>query len=293
MKKAFIFMLVLLMLGLPALSVLAGDESHLMTMGIAPQDALLVGKVVDVTDEYIVFDLVRTVKGTPPEASPFRVTKTSARDVAFNAGDGILVSVQFLDEEKSTGKVMYGIYQVTLMRDKKIKMKVGDVDIGFVEWRVNTGIADYLYGQDRSVYWRETDGAEGKLLFDGTTWHVDTLDAKYTAPEVTSMTMAPTLSAADAQATTPPDTGNSLGEATSPGAAISRDGDPPGSTNPSDETDEDLGSILEPDEPTTGDSVGVSYILISVIIAALCVVVVIVGVFVLLAVTAAKRRKGK
>ena len=166
-----------------AVPALAADATHLMTHGDDYQDALLVGKILEATDDDILFDVVRTVNGIPAK-SPFRLEKGGYFDprLEFAAGDGILASVQFTPGSKKAGTVAYRALKVELKQDKKIKMDVSDYDAGFLEWYVNTGEND-LYSDGGSIYRHNFDGGGGELLFDGELWHVDSLDPKYKAPQ--------------------------------------------------------------------------------------------------------------
>jgi len=190
MKKLSSLVLAFLLAAFFMLTVAAGDSTHLMTHGSKDQDALIVGKVTEIADDYIMFDIIRTVSGTPA-SSPFKLLTVDGYryndDIDFIVDDGILVSVKFSDTSKSAGTVVFGIYKVTLMQDKKIKMDINDYDVGFIEWVVNTGLEDSLYCEGDKVFRHTGKGdwqSDGELLFDGTVWHKDSLDPKYSAPEV-------------------------------------------------------------------------------------------------------------
>jgi len=187
MKKFTLLLIALFLLSCFTVSVSAADTSWRMTHGDDTQDALLVGKVMEADGETIKIDVIRTVNGKPAK-SPFTIKKNAYQNNFLQASvdDGILVSVSFATGTKSSGTVCYGLYKVQLMQDKKIKMDVNEYDVGFIEWQVNTGIKDDLFGEDGKVF-RHTGGdwqTDGELLFDGITWYEDSLDPQYKAPEV-------------------------------------------------------------------------------------------------------------
>ena len=187
MKRIVICVCVLLILvALGGMSASAADEIHRMTHGDDEQDALLVGKIIAVEGDDVIFNVVRTVLGTSA-VSPFRLTD-ALED--YTVGDGLLVSVYFSDDSRAVGTRRYGEYRVQLMQDKKIRMLPSLMDYGtnspLIEWRVNVGTKDALVPDDGCLYrWRgNSDSGYKELLFDGERWHVSSLDAKYIAPEV-------------------------------------------------------------------------------------------------------------
>ena len=188
MKKSITLLLSVALLAAFALPGFAADPTHLMTHGDEFQDALLVGEITEAVEGYVVFDVVRTVNGKPAK-SPFLLF---ADEMDFAVGDGILASVCYMHDNRSNGTMAYRVLKVELKQDKKIKMEVSDWDAGFLEWYVNTGEND-LYGIEGSVYRRVEGSEEGQLLFDGEQWHVDSLDARYRAPEVTREPVGPML----------------------------------------------------------------------------------------------------
>lgn len=197
MKKILVLILSLALLGTFALPGLAADDTSRMMHGDDYQDALLVGKITEVVEGQVVFDVVRTVNGSPAK-SPFLLFEgelfSSPQLSGFTAGDGILASVRYLHGNRANGTLAYRAFKVELKPDKKIKMDPGWYDVGFLEWYVNAG-EDNLYGDGDSVYRRDEGSEEGQLLFDGSQWHLDSLDPKYKAPQVTREPIKPLLSA--------------------------------------------------------------------------------------------------
>ena len=181
MKKFIVLIFTFLIILSSSLSVFAADTIYAVIYGFEPQDALLVGKATKITDDYIEIEVIRTVVGTPAE-SPFKVYKTKpshhTMDSAtletpydFSVDDGILVSVEFSFASRSSGNLIFGIYKVDLMPDKKIKMNVNDRDVDFIEWGVNVGADENL-------------GKSVKNIYNGESWNLDSLDSKFKAPEV-------------------------------------------------------------------------------------------------------------
>jgi len=188
MKKILTLLLSMVLLAAFALPGLAADATHRMTHGDDFQDALLVGEVTEAVEGYVVFDVARTVNGKPAK-SPFLLFLD---EMEFAVGDGILASVCYMHDNRSNGTVAYGVFKAELKPGKKVKMDPGWYDVGFLEWYVNTGEND-LHSIEGSVYHRVLGSEEGQLLFDGEQWHVDSLDARYRAPEVTREPVGPML----------------------------------------------------------------------------------------------------
>jgi len=200
----------LLLLGLLAVFALPGfaaDITARMMQGDDAQDALLVGKVIEVGGDFVLFDVVRTVSGKPAK-SPFRLepegwmlqSDSWARS-AFDVDDGILVSVRYAPGSRTTGTVVYRAFKVELKQDKKIKMSVNEYDVGFIEWYVNTG-ERFMTGNGNAVSRYDEGSTEKQLIFDGEKWLMDSLDAKYKAPEVNREPTKPLLANFTASFTT-------------------------------------------------------------------------------------------
>ena len=183
MKKIAALLCALVLLGLFALPSMAACPTHHMTHGTGGQDALIVGEVLEATDEYLLIDVVRTVNGRYAR-SPFRLNIDADDPIlertSFQAGDGILASVNFTRGNRA-GQRWHGMYRVELMQDTKIRMDVNDLDAGFVEWYVNTGQRN-LFGNQSRVYRRGSRDPE--MIFDGETWHMNSLDPSFRAPSV-------------------------------------------------------------------------------------------------------------
>jgi len=192
MKKILFLLLTLMLLGTFALPALAADNTHrLMNNG---QDALLVGEVVEVTEDYILFQVLRTVSGTPPR-SPFQLNNDGSymlQRANFAPGDGILASVRFVQRDiRRAGEVQQGVFNVEVMPDTKIRMCVDDWDAGWIEWYVNTGERE-LAGVGERVY-RNINFERGELLFDGEQWHMDSHDPAFRAPRARWVPFTPLL----------------------------------------------------------------------------------------------------
>ena len=195
MKKLFSLLICLALLILLALPALATDSTWLMLADMSgSQDALLVGKVIEDSDYYILFDVVRTVNGKPAK-SPFQLNKAEPSAPIYATGDGILASVQYFRPfTRDIGTYGYGgSYMVELKQDKKIKMDIEEYDVAVIEWYVNTGEFGRYGSYNDNFYRRKKDGSEGQLLFDGKQWHVDSLNRKFKAPQVRWEPLRPVL----------------------------------------------------------------------------------------------------
>jgi len=195
MKRFFALMLAGLLLCSFALPVLAASDTARMMQGDDYQDALLVGKITETVEGYVMFDVVRTVNGKPAE-SPFLLFEGELFSIPmlteFAVGDGILASVRYLHDNRSSGSMAYRAYKVELKQDKKIKMDVSEWDVGFIEWYVNTG-ERFMTGNGNSVSRYDEGSTDKQLIFDGQNWLMDSLDSKYTAPEVKREPIKPLL----------------------------------------------------------------------------------------------------
>ena len=185
MKKILMLICAALLLGMFTLTGIAGDNAHHLMHG--NQDALLVGEVLEITDEYILIDVVRTVSGQRAR-SPFRLLiaeingheDSMLQRADFSQGDGIVVSVDFTGN-RQTGTRQHGVYNAQLMQDGKVRINSRDSDEPWVEWYVNTGERN-LFGM-RGMLFRATEETQ-ELLYDGETWHIDSLDPAFRAPSV-------------------------------------------------------------------------------------------------------------
>lgn len=90
MKKVVLALIVTICLLAFSFNIFAADVTYRITHGDDSQDALLIGKIISVKDEYIIFDVIRTVNGTPAK-SPFKLSiPHNSNAVPYHEGGGIL-----------------------------------------------------------------------------------------------------------------------------------------------------------------------------------------------------------
>jgi hypothetical protein len=179
-------------------AVYAADVLYSVCYSVCGQEALLIGKVVDITSEKEIMkvEIVRLVSGILGYEDNYI-------DVEFNdlekldIGNEVLLSLECVNPDKSLYKIAYesGCYFVQCMDNRKIKLVdtlcFSDSDDSnyfdiCLQWYCNTGemlSEDDLSDTTKFYRW---SGDNRELVYDQSKdiWYQDSFSSKFDAPDV-------------------------------------------------------------------------------------------------------------
>ena len=177
--------------------VYAAEDLHNVCNSYGEQEALLVGKVEEITLEKGIMKvkIVRLVSGMLKYKDNFVTINFNKLD-KLDTGDEILLSLKSVNPDESLYKVAYerACYFVQCMDDKKIKIMntiyFDSYDMDYfdiiLQWYCNTG--EILTEEDLSntiKYYRWVGGKK-ELVYDQSKdiWYQDSFTPRFSAPDV-------------------------------------------------------------------------------------------------------------